>query len=224
LPEEVDFILREAARYLERAPTWDDVRSCWVGLRPLVSPPNERGADTRSISREHYIETAADGLVTVTGGKWTTYRAMAEDVLRHCMAGDLLPRREAGATRDCVLVGADQGANRPVRGADLSGGRGLHAYGSEAAQVAALPGCDRMLGPGLSEAMVRFAARHEYARTVEDVLARRQRLLFTDAAEAARAAPAVAQVLNEETGCPPQLESFLALAAQYLRPVALRDA
>lgn len=224
LPEEVDFILREAARYLERAPTWADVRSCWVGLRPLVSPPSDRGTDTRSISREHYIETAADGLVTVTGGKWTTYRAMAEDVLQHCMAGKLLPRREAGATRDCRLVGAEDAAAGPAHGADLSGARGLHAYGSEASWVAALPGHDRLLGPDLSEAMVRFAARHEYARTVEDVLARRQRLLFTDAAEAARAAPEVARVLEQETGCPPRLEPFLALAAQYLRPPGVQSA
>ena len=90
--------------------------------------------------------------------------------------------------------------------------------------MAALPGHDRLLGPDLSEAMVRFAARHEYARTVEDVLARRQRLLFTDAAEAARAAPEVARVLEQDTGCPPRLEPFLALAAQYLRPPGVQSA
>ncbi|HNN33815.1 MAG TPA: glycerol-3-phosphate dehydrogenase C-terminal domain-containing protein, partial [Ottowia sp.] len=97
----------------------------------------------------------------------------------------------------------------------LSAPPGLHLYGSEADAVAALPGADRWLAPGLSEAMVRFAVRHEYARTVEDVLARRSRLLFLDAAEAARAAPAVARVLGEERAGDPALAAFQALAGVY---------
>jgi glycerol-3-phosphate dehydrogenase len=78
-----------------------------------------------------------------------------------------------------------------------------------------IPGYDNLLGPGLSEAMVRFAARYEYARTVEDVLARRNRLLFLDAREAERLAPAVADILKAETGVDPQLEGFEALAKTY---------
>jgi glycerol-3-phosphate dehydrogenase len=80
----------------------------------------------------------------------------------------------------------------------LSAPPGLHLYGSEAPLVAALPGADREILPGLSEAMVRFAARHELARTVEDVLARRSRWLFLDAAAAAEAAEPVAAILAEE--------------------------
>ena len=88
-------------------------------------------------------------------------------------------------------------------------------YGGEADALAQLPGHERWVADGLSEAMVRFAARHEYARSVEDVLARRSRLLFLDAAAAAAVAPAVANVLQEETGRDAGLESFLTLAVQY---------
>ena len=120
---------------------------------------------------------------------------MAEDVLAHCMDQGLLPERPAGVTVSLPLVGA-AGASFSAPGQ----GGGLAAYGSEARAVTALPGADRVLGSGLTEAMVRFAVRHEYARTVEDVLARRARLLFLDAAQAARLAPAVAELLAAEIG------------------------
>jgi glycerol-3-phosphate dehydrogenase len=205
LAEEIDFILAEAGRYLVRPPTRADIRSAWAGLRPLVKPPREVG-DTKRISREHTIVVSPRGLVTVTGGKWTTYRAMAEDVLAACMAQGLLPSRPAGVTRSLRLVGA-AAEDHPAAGATptIAGPPGLHAYGSEAAVVAALPGADRELLPGLTEAMVRFAVRHEYARTVEDVLARRSRWLFRDAARAAAAVDPVATILAAELG-----ESFAA--------------
>jgi glycerol-3-phosphate dehydrogenase len=90
-------------------------------------------------------------------------------------------------------------------------------YGTEAAEVGSFPGSDRHLGGGLTAAMVRFAARHEYARTVEDVLARRIRLLFTDAALAAQLAAEVGALLQAETGVDPQAAAFRELAASYLR-------
>src|SRR5690606_29475114 len=83
--EEVAFILGEAGKYLSRAPQRSDVKSIWVGLRPLVRPPANEGAATKKISREHTVLVSPSGLVTVTGGKWTTYRAMAEDVLEKCV-------------------------------------------------------------------------------------------------------------------------------------------
>jgi glycerol-3-phosphate dehydrogenase len=95
LAEEVDFILREAARHLERAPTRADVRSAWVGLRPLVRPAAAGSGQTKSISREHTVAVSATGLVTVTGGKWTTARAMADDVLAQCQRHGLLSSRPA---------------------------------------------------------------------------------------------------------------------------------
>ena len=133
--------------------------------------------------------------MTVTGGKWTTYRAMAEDVLAACFGAGLLPERPAGVTRTLRLVGAPPPGTPAVL---LSAPPGPHLYGSEAAAVTALPGADRELLPGLSEAMVRFAVRHEFARTVEDVLARRSRWLFLDAAAAAGVADDVAAILAEE--------------------------
>ncbi|HEX5092253.1 MAG TPA: glycerol-3-phosphate dehydrogenase/oxidase, partial [Burkholderiales bacterium] len=212
--EEVDFILGEAAGILARAPTRADVRSRWVGLRPLVRPPNEDPGDTKALSREHAVLVERSGLVTVTGGKWTTYRAMAEDVLAHAMKAGLLPRRSAGVTAHLPLVGAPESGTQP-----LSGPPGLHLYGSEAEAVRALPGAGREIAPALSEAMVRFAARYEYARGVEDVLARRSRLLFLDADAAAAAAPRVAEVLAEELGAgfdaAASVGAFRALAEHY---------
>ncbi len=212
--EEIDFILGEAARYLAKAPARADIRSVWVGLRPLVKPPNEDPGDTKALSREHAVLVERSGLVTVTGGKWTTYRAMAEDVLAHCMAGGLLPSRPAGATVALALVGAPQASTHA-----LSEAPGLHLYGTEAGVVQALPGAERELAPGFSEAMVRFAARNEYARSVEDVLARRSRLLFLDARLAAEVAPRVAVVLAEELGdgfdAGRSLREFTQLAARY---------
>ncbi|GAB4113820.1 MAG: glycerol-3-phosphate dehydrogenase/oxidase [Rubrivivax sp.] len=219
LRAEVDFILGEAARYLARAPRREDVRSVWVGMRPLVRPSAEDGADTKALSREHTVLVGRSGLVTVTGGKWTTYRAMAEDVLTRCMARGLLPPRPGGVTDRLPLVGAAPG--RPIADAP-----GEHLYGSEAATLRALPGAERWLwrdpesGQGvLSEAMVRFAVRHELAASVEDMLARRCRLLFLDAAAAAALADPVAAILAEELGpgfdATASATAFKVLAAAY---------
>ncbi len=209
--EEVDFILNESARYLTKAPTRVDIKSIWVGLRPLVKPADDEGDSTKGLSREHTILVSKSGLVTVTGGKWTTYRAMAEDVLDRCFAADLLPAKPGGVTTDLKLVGAQATKQ------GISDAPGIHLYGSEAAAVLALPGADKELGGGLTEAMVRFAARFEYARTVEDVLARRSRLLFLDAALAKSLAAPVAALLQQETGVDPALKAFLALCDQYLQ-------
>jgi glycerol-3-phosphate dehydrogenase len=210
--EELDFILGEAARYLVRAPRREDIRSLWVGLRPLVRPVGDEGEPTKSLSREHTVLVSKSGLVTVTGGKWTTYRAMAEDVLDKCFDAGLLERRAGGVTADLPVVGAPAAGATPT---PISAAPGLHLYGTEAAQVDSLPGARRHLGGGLTEAMVRFAARHEYARTVEDVLARRIRLLFLDAALAGSLAAEVGELLRQETGIDPQAAAFRDLAATY---------
>jgi glycerol-3-phosphate dehydrogenase len=210
--EELEFILGESARYLVRAPRRADLRSVWVGLRPLVKPVDDNGGSTKSLSREHTVLVSRSGLVTVTGGKWTTYRAMAEDALEKCFEAGLLARVAAGVTADLPLVGAPaHGSRTPISAAP-----GLHLYGTEAAQVESLPGASRHLGGGLTEAMVRFAARHEYARTAEDVLARRIRLLFIDATTAGAIAEEVGAVLRQETGGDPQVEALKGLAASYL--------
>lgn len=219
LRAELDFILGESGRYLARAPTPADVLSIWVGLRPLVRPDDGHDAATRQLSREHTVLVSPSGLVSVTGGKWTTYRAMAEDVLAHCLQVGLLPAGRDVASADLRLLGAGAVEHRPIQAApDAS------IYGSEAVAVARLPGAEHELAPGLSEAMIRYAARHEYALTVEDVLARRSRLLFLDAALAMALAPAVADILSAETGLDPRLSDFLTLAQDYLRWPAEQDA
>lgn len=214
--QEVDLILQEAGRYLRRQPTRQDVLSAWAGLRPLVKdqekPTTSSGAATKSVSREHHVEVAPSGLVTVTGGKWTTYRSMAEEVLARARsdAGLKAPLQAPG--HGVQLVGAPP-AGTPQVGMAMP--PGAHLYGLEQVSLHSLPGHATELAPGLTEAMVRFAARYEYARSVEDVLARRSRCLFLDAALARALAPRVAEILREELAIDPQQQAFEALAEQY---------
>jgi glycerol-3-phosphate dehydrogenase len=152
---DIDFILSEAAHYLNRAPTRADILSTWAGLRPLVQDTS--AGSTKAISREHTIEIAANRLLTVTGGKWTTYRSMAADVMTHALDAGLLSK---GTPQLCVtenlrLLGADSPCNQT----DLA-------------------------AAGEFE-FVRFAAQHEFARCTEDVLARRSRALFLNAQKTA---------------------------------------
>ncbi|MDB5871192.1 MAG: FAD-dependent oxidoreductase [Ramlibacter sp.] len=211
--EELGFILQESGRYLNRAPTRADIKSMWVGLRPLVKPQGDDSDDTKGLSREHTVLVSRSGLVTVTGGKWTTYRAMAEDVLDKCVEKHLLERTRSGVTTNLLLIGGEHVAGKHPRICDP---QGLHSYGSEAAAVSSMPGSGHEVGAGLTEAMVRFAARNEYARTVEDVLARRWRLLFLDAKAAGSLAGKVGAILEQETGVDPQVRAFQDLARLYL--------
>jgi glycerol-3-phosphate dehydrogenase len=218
MAEELDFLFRETRNAFGLALQPGDVRSVWVGLRPLVGSagPGDKAQSTSQMSREHLIRREAPGLVTVTGGKWTTYRSMAEEVMHTLQAhGDVPPAPNGPVdTRQHRLVGApaQSGAQTPH---PLSEAPGVHLWGSQADQVLALPGAQRDLGLGLTEAMVRFAARHEWAFTVEDMLARRWRALFLDARQAATMAPAVAALLQEETGLEPRLNDFLELCQRY---------
>jgi glycerol-3-phosphate dehydrogenase len=213
LKEEVEFILNESARYLKRAPKRSDVKSVWVGLRPLVKATEDDGENTKKLSREHTVMVSRSGMVTVTGGKWTTYRAMAEDVLDVCAENSLLEMRSKGVTKQLLLLGAN---DKALATYTLSRQPGLHSYGDEQSFVTSLPGADSVITDGLTEAMVRFAARYEYAITVEDVLARRSRLLFLDARLARQAGEQVGKILEEENSIDPQLHQFLKLTERYL--------
>ena len=219
--QEVDFILREAGRYLSAAPGLSDIRSIWVGLRPLVRAAHHQDGQpmTKTLSREHTVRVDRSGLVSVTGGKWTTYRAMAEDVLAQAFKAGLLPARKANATRRLALLGAPAQSSH-----SLTQSPGEHLYGTDAQALHTLPGARTWLwrdgAGGLTEAMVRFAARVESACTVEDVLARRSRVLFLDARQAGELARPVAAILREELGADfddaASARAFEALAAQYL--------
>lgn len=214
LEEEIEFILREAGRVLRRKPLRADVRSVWVGLRPLIRPQAAtQPAMTRQLSREHWIDIGSEGMLHVSGGKWTTYRAIAEDVLRHAVEADLLPASALAMPADAPPGDTTSSPQAPV---SLTQAPGPHLYGAEQSMLAQMPGHACELAPGLTEAMVRFAVRYEMARTVEDVLARRSRLLFLDAQAAQTVAPRVAALLQEE-GCEHvALEDFQSLAKSYL--------
>ncbi|MDO3414332.1 glycerol-3-phosphate dehydrogenase/oxidase [Hymenobacter sp. BT770] len=194
---EIDFLLRTAAQYLTRAPTRADVRSVFVGLRPLAAS-TAGSTKTKEISRRHKIVTSASGLITITGGKWTTYRRMGQDTLDQAIAMGQLP---AAPSRTAHL---------PIHGAEVVSETtvtdSLAHYGSDRSKLQQLITDTPALGQKLDaqlefcQAEVVWAARYEMARTVEDVLARRVRLLFLDAAAALRAAPTIAALLAQELG------------------------
>ncbi|AZG14024.1 glycerol-3-phosphate dehydrogenase/oxidase [Cupriavidus pauculus] len=215
--DDIDFILETAARYLARDPSRADVTSVWAGLRPLVKATGE--SSTASLSREHTILVSRAGLITVTGGKWTTYRKMAEDVIETAIQRQMLPAAPC-RTASLPLHGA---TGMPDDLPPANSGSPDRYYGADLPLVRALPGTDATIVPasGLTEAHVRFAARHELARRVEDVLGRRNRALFLDARAALAGAPRVAEILAEELGHDAawqarELEDFGALARGYL--------
>jgi glycerol-3-phosphate dehydrogenase len=213
---EVDFILQTAAGYLEHPPARCDVLSTFAGVRPLVAPGG-KAASTARLSRDHHVEIDQAGVVTVAGGKWTTYRRMAEDAVDHAA---LLARLEE---RPCVTRGLRIHGYHET--AEEFGE--LACYGADAPAVQALaarsPALAEKLHPELPylAAEVVWAARWEMARTVEDVLARRTRALFLNAPAALAMAPKVAALLAAELGRVPgwreqQVRSFTELARGYL--------
>ncbi len=206
--KEVEFIISEASRYLHKKPDKKSVKSIWAGLRPLVSMKTDNSS-TSSISRNHFIEVSKSGLLTVTGGKWTTYRSTANDVLQYCARYGLLPMLPRCKTSTYLLVGAHNNKRK------VSATPDYQVYGSEAGVVQKIAGGNNEIASGLTEAMVRFAVRHEYALTVSDVLARRSRLLFLDAHMALQAAEQVANIMSDEGINDPQLSEFHSLCANY---------
>lgn len=197
LDEEIDFLLRSAAGVLNRVPSRRDIRSAFAGLRPLIHPENNDGMHTAALSREHAVLVSTSGLITVTGGKWTSYRLMAEQVIdRAIQVGKL-------TATPCLT------RNLKLRGCPDTPGNDV--YGTDAPELLTLPGHDRRLHPALpyTEAMVRYAFRHEAARTIEDILARRTRALLLDASAAADCIERVGQILAEELQPTPQQMSAM---------------
>jgi glycerol-3-phosphate dehydrogenase len=216
LESEIVFLLEHAAEYLVRDPLPADVRSAFAGLRPLVGG-EEQGSATSALSRDHTLSISGSGLVTITGGKWTTYRKMAEDTVDHAatVAGlDDRPCRtralhihghheNAESLGDLWDYGADAGSVRDLVSGDPSWAERLH------------PDHTVLAGE------VVWAVREEMARTVEDFLARRSRLLLLDARAAIAAAPRVASIMAQELGRDDgwrdqQVRDFGVLAAGYL--------
>ncbi|MDB6108586.1 MAG: glycerol-3-phosphate dehydrogenase, partial [Pedosphaera sp.] len=216
LDEEVEFILKHAARYMTKDPQREDVQSVFAGLRPLVRPAD--GRTTAAISRDHHLFVAESGLVTITGGKWTTYRKMGEDTINQAALVGSLEERDS-RTKNLRIHGWLQGGDRTDP---------LQVYGADASQIRELirnqPGAGEKLHPRLPyvRAEVIWAARHEMARTVEDVLARRTRALLLDARASIEAAPTVAELMAVELGYDDQWKraqeaDYTTLARGYLR-------
>ncbi|HEX5960515.1 MAG TPA: FAD-dependent oxidoreductase [Rhodanobacteraceae bacterium] len=200
---EIDYLLQQLGEWLDPAPDRAAVRASWAGLRPLIA---EAATRTASIVREHHIEVGPKGLVTIAGGKWTTYRLMAEETVDRVIETAGLETRNACRTRYLKLVGAEGFdeqlaqalAARHHLDADIAANL-AHAHGDRAAQLLDemdTEGTRRLSEPWpYIEAEVAWACRHEMALTSDDVLARRTRLAFLDARAAAHARPRVEAIL-----------------------------
>src|SRR6218665_937355 len=182
--------LEESARYLTRAPKTGDIRSIRVALRPLVKPQDDEGDNTKSLGREHAVLASRSGLVTVAGTSGAPTVQWPRMCCKNASLRGCCRKSPQGRPTTCPWWARPRGRGGGEH--RISQAQGLHSYGSDAAMVQGLPGADIDLGGGLSAATVRFAACHGYACTVEDMLARRSRLLFLDARQAIEPAPAVA--------------------------------
>lgn len=214
LNEEVEFLLHHAARYLSRHPSKKDILSVFVGLRPLIKTGRSKG--TASLSREHAIWIDPSGLITIAGGKWTTYRKMAEDVIQKAIVVGNLEER-ACITQNLKLHGWDN---------TVSPLDNFSTYGSEFKRIKKLMDERKSLKDHLHPnlpyvgAQVVWAVREEMARTVEDVLARRTRALFLDAEASLEMAPKVAALMAKELDQTQawqkeQIEAFTKVAKRY---------
>jgi glycerol-3-phosphate dehydrogenase len=232
LGEEIDFLLGHAARYLARDPRPSDILSCFAGIRPLVKGD---AVSTASLSRDHAVLVSTSGLVSITGGKWTTYRRMGLDAVNAAVAVAALPERRS-RTETLRLHGYVAGAAAAGRSkrSRASSARGAgpapppwDVYGADAPEIRRLakeePALVQRLHPRLPyrDAHVVWAARREMARTVEDVLARRTRALLLDARASVQASPRVAELLARELGRDAawrdtQVEAYAELARGYL--------
>ena len=216
LEEEVEFVLATAGQYLAKAPTRDDVLSVFAGIRPLVRATGV--VNTAALSRDHVIHIDRSGLVTISGGKWTTYRRMAEDCVDQAATLAQLPEKPC-VTHHLHIHGFYDAAGQSL------GAMGV--YGSDAQEIRKLIGSDARLDEKLHatlpyvRAEVIWATREEMARTVEDVLARRTRALFLNARAALEMAPGVAELMATELGWDDeirtkQLNAFRDMAANYV--------
>jgi glycerol-3-phosphate dehydrogenase len=214
LHREIDFIIHHIGRYLTRDPAVEDIKSVFAGLRPLVKGNSKKTAE---LSRDHTITISPSGLVNILGGKWTTYRKMAEDVVNTAAINNRLP------PRDCIT------GNLPVHGAQPTENfdTDYYYYGSDWPAVQAMGDSDPLLKGKLhdrlpyTKAEIAWAVEMEMCMTVEDALARRTRALLLDARAAMESAPAVASVMAEKMKkdagwIKEQLASFSRLAENYL--------
>ena len=215
LKQETDFILSTAANYFKTKPTENDILSVFSGLRPLAAPTDSNSNSTKEISRDHKLMVSAKGLITITGGKWTTYRRMAEETVD-------LAIKQAKLTP--VACKTEQ---LPIHGCETtSEDKYMNIYGSDSKHIETLikenPELAQKLHPDFpyTYAEVIWSTRNEMAETVEDILSRRLRILIIDAKAAIEMTPIVASIMKKEIGADKQWEdeqikSFVKLAEGY---------
>ena len=216
MKEEVDFIIRNFTQYSAATITYKDVTATFAGLRPLAKQKGE--SKTAVMPRDHVIKVYSNGLVHITGGKWTTYRSMAEHCIDKAAETAGLPEKEC-RTKDLAIHGKTNQNNN-----------GLSIYGADAAPIEKLkeqdPSLREKIHPAFpyTKAEVVFFIQNEMAMCIEDVLARRIRMLFLDAQAAIDTAPAVAALFQQHGGMSEMqtaedLNYFRKLAQGYLLQV-----
>lgn len=217
LDEEIDFILDQAGQYLSKKPTRKDVLSVFAGLRPLAAPSQDDSKKTKEISRNHKIYSSDSGLLTITGGKWTTYREMAEEAVSRAAALAGLPEKPC-STKTLKLHGYRT---------DVDRSKWDYVYGSDIDKINEIIAKDKSAAQLLHKdytftvGHVIWAVEEELATSVEDVLARRVRALFLDTRVAIEIAPKVAAILAERLGKNQdwevqQVTEFTTLAKEYM--------
>jgi glycerol-3-phosphate dehydrogenase len=194
LESEIDFILNTAGRYLVKPPQRSDILSVFAGLRPLAANSSDPSS-TKEVSRRHKIILTSSGLLTIVGGKWTTYRMMAEETLNKAIKAGFLEKRKC-ITSDFKL--GSKSENNP--------GSRLHIYGNHALEIEKMiednPGSGEPLDPRLpyTRAELRWICRNEMAVTLEDLLARRTRALILNAMASADICGEAASLMADEMG------------------------
>ncbi len=225
LAQELEFILNHTQMYFQKSPQASDVRSVFSGLRPLVTRnPNQK--NTSKLSRSHVIRVSESGLLTITGGKWTTYRQMAEDVVDKAIKISSLAKSPC-VSKDLLLRGA--------KGSQKQREEPLSIYGSDAEAIEKLyldnPELKETIHPRLlyTKGMLLWAIHHEMACTLEDFLSRRTRSLLLDAEASRQAAPQLAEFMALHLGedkkwAESQVEAFNKLSESYVMPQNLSSA
>lgn len=214
MEEEIMFVLDTIGKYLAKDPGRADIKSVFAGLRPLVKG---NAKNTAALSRDHHIEVSASGLVTITGGKWTTYRKMSEDTVNTAARRAGLPEKEC-VTAQLPIHGWKQGVDFDTD---------TYYYGSDEAGIDDLvknnPDLAKLIHPQLpyTAATIVWAVQQEMCMTVEDALSRRTRALLLDAKAAIEAAPAVAAIMadhmqQDNAWVQEQVQAFTSLAKRYL--------
>jgi glycerol-3-phosphate dehydrogenase len=213
LEKEIEFILENAGAYMTKKPTRKDVKSVFAGLRPLAAS-NNKNESTKEVSRHHKITVSTSGLIGVLGGKWTTYRKIAEDTVNTSQIVGGLPERKCG-TETLPIFGYDYNSNWSDP---------LHCYGTETTKINAQnpEKGSQSLSKKLyiTENLILWAVKQEMAIHLEDVLARRTRCLFLDAYETERIAPQVAAIMasalqKDQKWIEKELETFKTILKNY---------